>query len=134
MGFTLINSALVSHRALENSSMHRKSAAAKRSVVKTGILSQSLNFKRWFEPFIFVSELPKRQFYLLSGKEMPPGGLGIALGNASPFASVFPRANQGCDVGYNPGKEGEGTGTELVFPKPGQLSSCWPSAFGEGGM
>lgn len=124
MGFTLISSPLVSHRVLENSSMHLKSAAAKRSVVKTGVLSQSLFFKGRFEPFTFVSGLPKRQFYLLSGKEMLPGGLGIALGNASPWASLLPLARQGCEVWYNPGKAGEGTGTELVFLKPVRQSSC----------
>lgn len=48
VGFTVISGPLVSHRGMENSSGHVKSAAAKRSVVETGILSQSVFFKGWF--------------------------------------------------------------------------------------
>lgn len=54
MGFTLINTPVVSHQVLENSSMHVKSAAAKRSVLKTGILSQSLFLKDGLNPLRLV--------------------------------------------------------------------------------
>lgn len=80
MDFTIISSPLVSHRVLENSSMHVKSAAAKRSMVKAGILSQSLFFKGWFKPFTFVSGLPEREFYLFSGKEVLSGWVGNWIG------------------------------------------------------
>lgn len=133
MAFTLISSPLVSHWVLRNSSMPVKSAAAKRSMVKTGTLLQSLFFKGRFEPFTFVSGPPERQFYLLSGKEMLLGGLGIALGKSCPRASVFPLAKQRRDVWCDPRKVEEGPGTEPVL-KPVRQSSCWPSAFGGGGM